>query len=221
MLFHSLDFLIFYIVVVALYFAWPGPPTPDRADRGSGVGLGRFRWVLLLAASYVFYAAWGPEYLVWIVASTLIDYLAALQIARTTVRPIRIGLLVFSIVSNLGLLFAAKYLHFVSDSLRVMLNSFNVLYDVPIVQMALPVGISFYTFQTIGYTVDVYRGKIEPERHLGFLALFVSFFPQLVAGPIERAGHLLPQFRNPREFDASRVVSGLRRGPGRKLCSLK
>ena len=123
MLFHSLDFLIFYIVVVALYFAWPGQKTR----------LGRYRWVLLLAASYVFYAAWGPEYLVWIVVSTLIDYFAALQMARTTVRPVRVGLLVFSIVSNLGLLFAAKYLNFVSDSLRVMLSSFNVLYDVPIV----------------------------------------------------------------------------------------
>jgi alginate O-acetyltransferase complex protein AlgI len=222
MLFHSLDFLIFYAVVVVLYFLWPRPTLSPGAVRPSDAGwgwrlhgpsvqgLGRYRWALLLAASYVFYASAGPEYLLWIAASTLIGYVVGIQMAKTTVRPIRSGLLAFGIVSNLGLLFAAKYLNFANDSLRAVLSAFNVSYNVPVVKMVLPVGISFYTFQTIGYAIDVHRGKIEPERHLGYYALFVSFFPKLVAGPIERAGHLLPQFRTHRGFDASRVVSGLR-----------
>jgi alginate O-acetyltransferase complex protein AlgI len=226
MLFHSLDFLVFYTVVVVLYFAWPAPSTSDKSLRsgqapsGSDAGrrlwdriadrVGGYRWVLLLAASYYFYAAWAPQYLLWIVVSTLIDYIAAIQIARMPAGAARKGLLAFSIVANLALLFVTKYLGFFSDSLQALLNPLNVPYDVPVFRVLLPVGISFYTFQTIGYTVDVYRGKVEPERHLGLFALFVSFFPQLVAGPIERAGKLLPQFRARRDVSASGVVDGLR-----------
>jgi alginate O-acetyltransferase complex protein AlgI len=234
MLFHSLDFLVFYTVVVVLYFAWPAPSTgsgqapsvrdksrgSEQAPSGPDAGrrmwdriadrVGRCRWVLLLVASYYFYAAWAPEYLLWIVVSTLIDYIAAIQIAKTTADAARKGLLALSIVANLGLLFVTKYLGFFGDSLQVLLNPLNVPYDVPVFRVLLPVGISFYTLQTIGYTVDVYRGKVEPERHLGLFALFVSFFPQLVAGPIERAGNLLPQFRARRELSASGVVDGLR-----------
>lgn len=217
MLFHSWKFLIFYTTVAVLYFAWPSStPSHRRVDLGRYRADTQHRWVLLLAASYFFYAAWSPEYLLWIIASTLIDYVAGIQIAKSKVSSVRKGLLAFSIVSNLGLLFAAKYLNLFSDSLQVVLERFNVqmqfvdLDNLPAFRMLLPVGISFYTFQTIGYTIDVYREKIEPERHLGYFALFVSFFPQLVAGPIERAGNLLPQFRVRHTFSVSRVVSGLR-----------
>jgi len=112
--------------------------------------------------------------------------------------------------SNLGILFAFKYFNFVNNSLRAAFNQFNLVYDVPMFQMLLPVGLSFYTFQTLGYVIDVYRGKLEPERHLGRFALFAAFFPQLVAGPIGRATNLLPQFYEKFNFDEARVSSGLR-----------
>jgi alginate O-acetyltransferase complex protein AlgI len=110
----------------------------------------------------------------------------------------------------LGTLAVLKYLGFVGDSLRALAERFDLGYTVPVWRLLLPVGISFYTFQALGYLIDVYRGKIEPERHLGILALFLSFFPQLVAGPIERAGHLLSQFRARRSPSASDISGGLR-----------
>lgn len=194
MLFNSLEFLIFFPVVVTLYFACPY----------------RFRWALLLAASYYFYAAWKPEYLFIIIASTLVDYTVAIQMAKRPERSQRTKFLVMSLFTNLGVLFAFKYFNFFNDSMRAAFTSFNIFYDVPAFQVLLPVGISFYTFQTLSYTIDVYRGKLEPERHLGIFALFVSFFPQLVAGPIERAANMLPQFHRTFDFDADRVSDGLR-----------
>ena len=194
MLFNSLEFLVFFPLVVAVYFICPY----------------RYRWALLLIASYYFYAAWAPEYLILIVASTLIDYVLAIQVAKASVKARRKGLLALGLLSNLGLLFALKYYNFFNDSLRALLDQFNVFYNVPAFQALLPVGISFYTLQTLSYTIDVYRGKTEPERHLGIFALFVSFFPQLVAGPIERAGRMLPQFHTNHGFSASRASGGLR-----------
>ena len=194
-MFNSLAFLVFFPIVVAIYFILPY----------------RYRWALLLAASYYFYAAFALEYVVWLAVSTLISYVLAILIARTPAPARRKALLALSLLSNLGLLFVLKYLTFFNDSLRTLFNQFNILYNVPAFQALLPVGISFYTFQVLSYTIDVYRGKIEPERHLGIFALFVSFFPRLVAGPIERGGHLIPQFHVNHEFSASRVSSGLRR----------
>jgi D-alanyl-lipoteichoic acid acyltransferase DltB (MBOAT superfamily) len=194
MLFNSIEFLIFFPIVAVLTFICPY----------------RYRWLLLLGTSYYFYAAWKLEYVVLILASTLITYIAAVQMARPDHQAHRTAWLVSSLVSNLGILFAFKYFNFVSDSLRAAFNQFNLVYDVPMFQVLLPVGISFYTFQTLGYVIDVYRGRVEPERHLGRFALFVSFFPQLVAGPIERAGNLLPQFYENFAFDEARVSSGLR-----------
>ncbi len=194
MLFNSLEFLIFFPVVLAIYFSLPY----------------RYRWALLLVASYYFYAAWKLEYLVLILISTLVDYTVAIQMGKTSLKPQRRKFLALSLLSNLGLLFAFKYFNFFNDSLRALFNQFNIFYDLPAFQVLLPVGISFYTFQKLGYTIDVYRGKIEPERHLGIFALFVSFFPQLVAGPIERANRMLPQFHVFYDFDPGRVTKGLR-----------
>ncbi|HMQ53054.1 MAG TPA: MBOAT family protein [Anaerolineae bacterium] len=194
MLFNSLEFLIFFPIVVGLYFACPY----------------RWRWALLLAASYYFYAAWKLEYLVLILISTVVDYTVALAIARQTQPGVRTRLLAVSLTINLGLLFTFKYFNFFNDSLRALFNQFNLFYDVPAFQLLLPVGISFYTFQALSYTIDVYRGKLEPERHFGRFALFISFFPQLVAGPIERARHMLPQFRQDFDFSGERLISGLR-----------
>lgn len=194
MLFNSIEFLIFFPTVVVLYFACPY----------------RYRWALLLAASYYFYAAWKPEYLFLLMASTLISYITALGMGKSENQVQRITLLVISLCSNLGILFAFKYFNFVNDSLRAVFNQFNLFYDVPMFQALLPVGISFYTFITLGYVLDVYRDKLEPERHLGRFALFAAFFPQLLAGPIGRATSLMPQFYEKFDFDEARVSSGLR-----------
>ena len=194
MLFNSFEFLIFFPLVVGLYFAIPQ----------------RFRWMFLLAASYYFYMAWKAEYVLLIMASTIIDYYAALRMGATPEKSKRKKYLVLSAIANLGLLFSFKYFNFFSDATREILANANIFYDSPALSILLPVGISFYTFQTLSYTIDFYRGVRKPERHLGIFALYVSFFPQLVAGPIERSTRLLPQFRQAKTFDIERVLSGLR-----------
>jgi alginate O-acetyltransferase complex protein AlgI len=186
MLFNSFEFCLFFPIVVGVYFALPQ----------------RFRWVQLLLASYLFYMAWEPAYALLIGASTLIDWFAARAMPGSSPARRR-ALLGVSLVFNLGLLFSFKYY----ELARVTLGNDWL----PASAFLLPVGISFYTFQTLGYTIDVYRGQQEPEPHLGRFALYVSFWPQLVAGPIERAGRLLPQLRAHHRFDAVRVASGLRR----------
>ncbi len=193
-LFNSLHFVIFFPCVVALYFACPQ----------------RFRWMLLLAASYYFYMCWKAEYLLLIIASTVIDYIAALLLDRTKTQQARNTLMGASLAVNLGLLFAFKYFNFFSDSARAVLTHFNVFYDMPTFHVLLPVGISFYTFQTLSYTIDVYKRERPPERHLGYFALYVAFFPQLVAGPIERSERLLPQFHERHRFDLDKAADGVR-----------
>ncbi len=193
MLFNSYSFLIFFPMVVAGYYAL----SP------------RHRWVLLLAASYYFYMCWKPEYIVLVFLSTLIDYGAALAMGRFETRKARRPYLLLSLTSNLGLLFTFKYFNFFSNSVNALFESFNIFAHAPTFDLLLPVGISFYTFQTLSYSIDVYRGRQAPERHFGIFALYVSFFPQLVAGPIERSERLLPQFRQEHVYDYRRVVSGL------------
>lgn len=170
----------------------------------------RYRWVLLLLASYYFYMCWKPEYIILIIISTLIDYFAGLKMGQQETRQARKKYLWLSLGSNLGILGLFKYFNFFSDSLRTTLNTFNIFYDSPVFDMLLPVGISFYTFQTLSYTIEVYRGKQKPERHLGIFALYVSFFPQLVAGPIERSTRLLPQFFREHQFEYQQVSDGLK-----------
>jgi D-alanyl-lipoteichoic acid acyltransferase DltB (MBOAT superfamily) len=194
MLFNSLEYLIFFPIVVAAYFALPH----------------RFRWFLLLGASYYFYMCWKPEYVILIVVSTLVDYWAARRMGRQDSSRGRRKYLILSLVANLGLLFSFKYFNFFNESIRAWCDSANIFYGVPAFDVLLPVGISFYTFQTLSYTIDVYRGKRDPERHLGVFAVYVSFFPQLVAGPIERSTRLLPQFFEKQTFEYQRAVDGLR-----------
>ncbi len=178
MLFNSFQFLIFFPLVVAAYFVLPH----------------RLRWALLLGASYYFYMCWKPEYALLLVLSTVIDYYAGIQMGKATGRRKRKFYLGLSLCSNLGILFLFKYFNFLNASARAVFDHFNIFYNVPMFELLLPVGISFYTFQTLSYSIDVYRGRIEPEKHLGMFALYVTFFPQLVAGPIERSTSLLPQF---------------------------
>ncbi|HHG85614.1 MAG TPA: MBOAT family protein, partial [Bacteroidetes bacterium] len=193
MLFNSLSYFLFFPVVVGIYFALPH----------------RHRWLLLLLASYTFYMFWRVEYAILMLTSTAVDYFVAIKMAVTPPQQ-RKKYLAISLVSNLGLLFAFKYLGFALTSVNLLLQPFHIA-PLPAIDWLLPVGISFYTFQTLSYTLDVYRGKIEPEQHFGMFAVYVSFFPQLVAGPIERAGRLLPQFRSPQKLNYVRIVHGMRR----------
>lgn len=194
MLFNSTQFIIFFPIVVFFYFLLPH----------------RFRWMLLLVASYYFYMCWKAEYLLLILVSTVVDYFVAIQMSKQTVQSKRKLYLILSLVVNLGLLFGFKYFNFFNDSLRTVFDHFNIFYNVRAFKVLLPVGISFYTFQTLSYTIDVYRKKREPEKHLGIFALYVAFFPQLVAGPIERSTRLLPQLLQKYNFDYDRVTNGLK-----------
>ena len=172
MLFNSIDFFIFFIIVLLVLYAIPA----------------KFRQVWLLICSYFFYMCWNPVYIVLIVGSTLITYLCGYGIGRTDNIGRRKLLLALCVISNLGILFTFKYLNFALETIaQISHHGFSAL------NIILPVGISFYTFQALGYTIDCYRGDIEPERNFIRYALFVSFFPQLVAGPIERSGNLLGQ----------------------------
>jgi len=194
MLFNSIHFLIFFPIVVALYFFIKH----------------KYRWILLLLASYYFYMSWKPEYVILIIVSTLVDYGAALLMDKTQNEKSRKLFLLLSLITNLGLLFAFKYFNFVSSAVADFFNLFSIQFSSPASNVLLPVGISFYTFQTLSYTIDVYKRKIKPEKHLGIFAVYVSFFPQLVAGPIERAKNLLPQFFERHKFSYYGTVSGLR-----------
>ena len=194
MLFNSIEFIFFFPIVVLLYF----------------FSSHKYRWIVLLLSSYVFYMAWEPAYILLILSSTIVDYFAARLIARETQSRIKLRYLLVSLCMNLGLLFAFKYYNFFSDNLRWLFSFLEIDYSVPDSNLLLPVGISFYTFQTLSYTIEVYRGKQPVEKHFGRFALYVAFFPQLVAGPIERAWRLLPQFKEKKDFDYARITSGLK-----------
>ncbi len=196
MLFHSLDFLLFFPAVAAVYFLLPG----------------RVRYLWLLVASYYFYMGWNPQYALLIAFSTAVTYGSGLALERAGSVRQKKSVVFVSFFLNLGLLVCFKYF----DFLLANVNRVGLLLHVPPIQkpfdVLLPVGISFYTFQALGYTMDVYRGEIRAEKNPLRYALFVSFFPQLVAGPIERSGNLLVQLRNVPQtvkFDYERVTGGL------------
>lgn len=194
MLFNSVEFAIFFPVVTVAYFLLPY----------------RWRWILLLIASYYFYMSWIPIYVSLLLLTTTIDYLAGIMMDGTESKPKRLKYLLCSLAANLTILFFFKYFNFFSDTVQSVFNYFGLQYHMPTSHLLLPVGVSFYTFQSIGYAIDVYRGDIRAERNFGIFALYVSFFPQLVAGPIERASNLLPQFRQNFDFDYERATNGLK-----------
>jgi len=194
MLFNSIEFLIFFPIVIFLYFIIPH----------------KYRWVFLLTASYYFYMSWKAEYIVLILTSTLVDYFCGLKIYKSDTKRKQKIFLGISLAVNLLLLASFKYFNFFSQSFIDLLSHFSLDFNTPMLKVMLPVGISFYTFQTLSYTIDIYRKKIKPEKHLGHFALYVSFFPQLVAGPIERAKNLLPQFAQKHNFDYRRVTDGIK-----------
>lgn len=179
MTFNSFGFLIFFPIVLALHFLLPL----------------KIRWIALLIASYYFYISWNPELIYLIVFTTLVSYVSGLVIHKSKSRATRRFWLVLTLVVCLGILFFYKYFNFLSTSVTEILRFFSLPVNDFTLDLILPVGISFYTFQTLSYVIDVYRGSIEPERHFGYYALYVSFFPQLVAGPIERPENLIPPLK--------------------------
>ncbi|MCC7407270.1 MAG: MBOAT family protein [Phycisphaeraceae bacterium] len=191
MLFNTWEFGFFFLVVFLLYHL--------LGMRGQNV--------LLLMASYIFYGAWDWRFLSLLWISTVVDYTVALFMPSASPRRRKLLLLV-SLFSNLGILGFFKYFNFFVDSAVVLLESVGFEAHMPVLSIVLPVGISFYTFQTMAYTIDVYRGRMEPTRDPLVFGLYVAFFPQLVAGPIERAQHLIPQFTRPRLADAHMLASG-------------
>jgi D-alanyl-lipoteichoic acid acyltransferase DltB (MBOAT superfamily) len=192
MLFNSFIFWPFFAAVFALVLV-----LPHRAQNR-----------MLLVASYIFYGAWDWRFLGLILLSTLVDYFVGLRMARSTVDAERRRLLMLSLGTNLGLLGVFKYFGFFVETFTAMMAGIGFDVDPLVVSIILPVGISFYTFQTLSYTIDIYRRELEPARDFLDFALFVAFFPQLVAGPIERAKNLLPNITNPRRI----TMDGIGRG---------
>jgi D-alanyl-lipoteichoic acid acyltransferase DltB (MBOAT superfamily) len=165
---------------------------------------------MLLIASYYFYMSWKVEYAFLIIFSTLIDYISGLRMSKLPDKKSRRPWLILSLLTNLGLLFAFKYFNFVGSNLNLLFQKFSIANEIPLMNVLLPVGISFYTFQTLSYSIDVYYGRQKAEKHLGYFALYVSFFPQLVAGPIERFSRLTPQLKEAHAFSYGNLVNGLR-----------
>jgi alginate O-acetyltransferase complex protein AlgI len=193
MLFNSIEFLVFFPLVTFLYFALPQ----------------YLRVYLLLAASCAFYMAFIPAYILILFVVILIDYLAGFLIAGTQGANRRMWL-GMSLVANIGLLAAFKYFNFINQNLAALAEFVRWNYPIENLALILPLGLSFHTFQAMSYTIEVYRGRQRPERSLPYYALYVLFYPQLVAGPIERPQNLLHQFREPHTFDYARVTAGLK-----------
>ncbi|WP_246070133.1 MBOAT family O-acyltransferase [Mangrovivirga cuniculi] len=168
------------------------------------------KWILLLIASYYFYMMWKWEYIGLIVLSTVVDYFVALGIESSANERRRKLLLLISLSVNLGLLFYFKYYNFFIDNINMAVAIWDNEYVLPYADVILPVGISFYTFQTLSYTIEVFMKRTHAEKNFGIFALYVSFFPQLVAGPIERPQNLLGQLRGLKGFRYENVVLGLR-----------
>ncbi|HTM24455.1 MAG TPA: MBOAT family O-acyltransferase [Vicinamibacterales bacterium] len=190
MIFHSLDFLVFFALVVSVYWR-----LPHRAQNA-----------LLLAASYFFYGYVHPWFLILIGSSTLIDYASARGMEQWPAR--RRLFMAASIASNFGMLGFFKYFNFFVDNLAAALAAGGIHASLPVLRVLLPVGISFYTFQAMSYTIDVFRGELRARRSLLDVAVFISFFPHLVAGPIQRASYLLPQVEAKRRFSLKAAASG-------------
>ena len=195
MLFNSFAYILFLPVVFIIYWILPH----------------KYRWGLLLIASYYFYMSWNPQYIILIFGTTAISYFAALEIEKAEVRGgNKRTFLIAASVFCLGILFLFKYFNFFISSIFEGLKIFSIELSPVTLNLILPVGISFYTFQTLSYVIDVYRGDIKAEHHFGYYAAFISFFPQLVAGPIERAENLLPQIKSAKKFNGTVAIEGLK-----------
>jgi alginate O-acetyltransferase complex protein AlgI len=194
MTFNSFQFLIFLPVVFILHWLLPH----------------KYRAALLLAASYYFYMSWNPWFGILLAGTTLIDWFAALKIESANSQRRKKNWLLLSVMSNIGCLVAFKYCAFLYNTFEWTSAQFSGTSPHFIEAILIPVGLSFYTFQSLSYTIDVYRGQVPAEKNAGMFALYVSFFPQLVAGPVERYAHLAPQFREKHVWNNEALISGIR-----------
>lgn len=192
MLFNSLQFLIFFVIVTTLYFILPH----------------KWRWLLLLIASCYFYMAFVPIYILILFFTIVIDYVAGIAIENAKGKKRKL-LLIISLASNIGVLAVFKYYNFFNTNLTEILSQFSLKNPIPALKILLPIGLSFHTFQAMSYTIEVYRKNQKAIRHFGIYSLYVMFYPQLVAGPIERPQNLLHQFETPHKFDYKEFVAGL------------
>ena len=188
MLFNSFTYIVFFIIVAAVHYLVPH----------------KFRWMLLLIASYIFYMAWRAELILLILFSTFVNFFLARRIFSINEVTTRKLMLVISLIINFGLLFTFKYLVFMNNTLAYFFQN----YPVREFDIILPIGISFYTFQAAAYTIDVYRKDAKPQSNFFKFSLFITFFPQLVAGPIERSKKLMPQLFERKEFSPDNIVAG-------------
>ncbi len=193
MLFNSFEFIVFFATFCILFFS-----TPRRA-----------RAVVLLIGSYIFYAGWRPSFLLLLLFTTFVDYFSALAIDTARSPLVRKAALATSLTINFGLLATFKYLDFLLSNVVGAAGFFGVELPPLALNLILPIGISFYTFQSVGYTLDVYNRRFPAERNLLYYALYVAFFPQLVAGPIERAAHMIAQYKAQRATSPERIATGL------------
>ena len=193
MTFNSLPFFIFFIIVTVLFFVLPN----------------KFRWVLLLVASCIFYMYFIPIYILILGFTIVVDYFAGIYIDKSKGQKRKL-FLIFSLIANIGVLAFFKYYNFLNSNITALLGEFGYKNNIPFLQIALPIGLSFHTFQAMSYTIEVYKGNQKSEKHFGYYSLYVMFFPQLVAGPIERPQNILHQLHEKKYFDDERVVDGLR-----------
>lgn len=194
MLFNSLQYAIFLPIIFAIYWLLPH----------------KYRWVLLFGASYYFYMSWNAKYVVLILFTTVVSYFAARLIEKTESVHKKKALLTVTLVSSLGVLFVFKYFDFFVTSFCDLMAKMSIPANPKTLGLLLPVGISFYTFQTLSYVIDVYRGNSKAEKHFGIFATFIAFFPQLVAGPIERTNNLLPQIKEEHHFSYEQAAYGMK-----------
>ncbi len=195
MTFISIEFLLFFAVIVFVYYSIPH----------------RWRWVLLLAASYSFYASLSGYFVFLLLTSTAFSYVTGILIEKQETKKQKKKVMLVGIGVLLFFLGWFKYFNFVNDSLRAISAYLNVNYTIPYQEIILPIAISFYTFQAVSYLVDIYRGKLKAERHYGYFSIYFAFFPQLVAGPIERAKKLLPQFKVEQTLKYENLSYGMKR----------
>lgn len=193
MLFNSLPFLLFFIIVTTVYYLLPN----------------RFRWVHLLAASCYFYMAFIPVYIFILGGTIIIDYFAGLIIEKSVGKRRKFWLVV-SLITNIGVLAVFKYYNFFTENANHFLEWIHIPVSLTYLKIILPIGLSFHTFQAMSYTIEVYRGNQVAERHFGIYALYVMFYPQLVAGPIERPQHMLHQFHEKHPFIADNLFIGIK-----------
>ncbi len=194
MLFNSFAFAVFLPIVFIIYWILPK----------------KCQWLVILISSYYFYMSWNVKYVFLILLTTVISYVTAILLEKEKKERLRKLYLSVAFLFCLGVLFFFKYFNFISTSIAGVLQRFSINYSPFMVNVLLPVGISFYTFQTLAYVIDVYRGDVSAERHFGKYAAFISFFPQLVAGPIERTSNLLPQIKRENTFEYGQASYGLK-----------